>query len=354
MSALGATGTARLFQFTPLREGRPNAHTLKIAFEKISIHAPPRGATPCGRRSKRANLYFNSRPSARGDGYTDVEVGLHLNFNSRPSARGDARNQGDFRRERISIHAPPRGATICGDAFFSGLRISIHAPPRGATKWRDSNAAGDDFNSRPSARGDAKSYPVSKLFRAFQFTPLREGRPTMSFISCVFISFQFTPLREGRPCPKSQYPTFWAFQFTPLREGRLGVPLLCMTQFISIHAPPRGATGSSVNDGWTIKLFQFTPLREGRHKHCLFQLLIDFHFNSRPSVRGDFHVSLHRLPTRHFNSRPSARGDLHRQQEAVWSLFQFTPLREGRRAWMGEEALEDLISIHAPPRGATR
>ena len=33
--------------------------------------------------------------------------------------------------------------------------------------------------------------------------------------------------------------------------------------------------------------------------------------------------------------------------------FQFTPLREGRRAWMGEEALEDLISIHAPPRGAT-
>ena len=33
--------------------------------------------------------------------------------------------------------------------------------------------------------------------------------------------------------------------------------------------------------------------------------------------------------------------------------FQFTPLREGRLAWMGEEALENLISIHAPPRGAT-
>ena len=43
-SALGATGTARLFQFTPLREGR----------QKITS----KGNMP---------YYFNSRPSARGD-----------------------------------------------------------------------------------------------------------------------------------------------------------------------------------------------------------------------------------------------------------------------------------------------
>ena len=60
------------------------------------------------------------------------------------------------------------------------------------------------------------------------------------------------------------------FQFTPLREGRLLVYIihqLCVD--ISIHAPPRGATGINTPDDIT-KLFQFTPLREGRH--ALFQV----------------------------------------------------------------------------------
>ena len=35
------------------------------------------------------------------------------------------------------------------------------------------------------------------------------------------------------------------------------------------------------------------------------------------------------------------------------SLFQFTPLREGRRAGNGNRLLPPEISIHAPPRGAT-
>ena len=79
-------------------------------------------------------------------------------------------------------------------------------------------------------------------------------------------------------------------------------------------------------------LFQFTPLREGRPRKPS-QNEICLHFNSRPSARGDAaDVHAGRGKVTDFNSRPSARGD----------------------AWMGEEALEDLISIHAPPRGATR
>ena len=64
-----------------------------IADYEISIHAPPRGATATSTVKPDGSSNFNSRPSARGDGYTDVEVGLHLNFNSRPSARGDAATQ---------------------------------------------------------------------------------------------------------------------------------------------------------------------------------------------------------------------------------------------------------------------
>ena len=99
-----------LFQFTPLREGRQA--------EKYEI-------TAIG--------YFNSRPSARGDYQRtvtryDLDISIHapprgatvlalspqlyhVHFNSRPSARGDVPSEAISKRELISIHAPPRGAT---------------------------------------------------------------------------------------------------------------------------------------------------------------------------------------------------------------------------------------------------
>ena len=165
-------------------------------------------------------------------------------FNSRPSARGDfARDLIISSSSSISIHAPPRGATLEVFAQDVEFLISIHAPPRGATTA--ALYCGERrkyFNSRPSARGDLPHRPESGGVRQFQFTPLREGRPF--------------------------------------------APAVCLHQFISIHAPPRGATTLS----------------------------------SPPAFRKT-----------NFNSRPSARGD------ALWPsymdscvTFQFTPLREGR------------------------
>ena len=55
-----------LFQFTPLREGRPSGHSEK-------------GALP----------YFNSRPCVRGDVYRLQGFWRHIYFNSRPCVRGD-------------------------------------------------------------------------------------------------------------------------------------------------------------------------------------------------------------------------------------------------------------------------
>ncbi len=54
----------------------------------------------------------------------------------------------------ISIHAPPRGATVELSAITGLPYISIHAPPRGAT-------------IHPRHVLDPEQ---------FQFTPLREGR----------------------------------------------------------------------------------------------------------------------------------------------------------------------------------
>ena len=101
------------------------------------------------------------------------------------------------------------------------------------------------------------------------------------------------------------------FQFTPLREGRLRLRCaIGVHHSISIHAPPRGAT---------------------RH-------------SSSPPLHGY-----------HFNSRPSARGDDQELQDQITAhTFQFTPLREGRHVTKDNVIGVICISIHAPPRGATR
>ena len=100
------------------------------------------------------------------------------------------------------------------------------------------------------------------------------------------------------------------FQFTPLREGRLRVEFTHAEQLISIHAPPRGATG---DDGKQIAVVD-----------------ISIHAPPRGATVPGKPVS---LGTEHFNSRPSARGDRAEQARIrAQKLFQFTPLREGRLA----------------------
>ena len=138
----------RRFQFTPLREGRPQA-------DCIRQFTPLREGRPGIVTLRGITNDFNSRPSARGDEWVLVQVEINIHFNSRPSARGDVKSpplascltyfnsrpsaRGDLRFEEpgdgrgISIHAPPRGATSRQRMYWRRLSISIHAPPRGAT-----------------------------------------------------------------------------------------------------------------------------------------------------------------------------------------------------------------------------
>ena len=102
--------------------------------------------------------------------------------------------------DEISIHAPPRGATAQTRTEAQPRSISIHAPPRGATRReRPSGHADNDFNSRPSARGDGRCRPAQSTTQHFNSRPSARG-----------------DRREMRK---------------PHGGG------------ISIHAPPRGATG---------------------------------------------------------------------------------------------------------------
>ena len=259
---------------------------MNILTRKISIHAPPRGATLAWTAAALA-ANFNSRPSARGDDRLGAELTLCAYFNSRPSARGDVNIRKTNLLQSISIHAPPRGATRT-------KTITTH---------------------------DGK----------FQFTPLREGRRRLWTRQTAAWQFQFTPLREGRRGHARRITSAVISIHAPPRGATFrgshadllrlisihapprGATLACLGLLalpcISIHAPPRGATAPYDCTALGIEEFQFTPLREGRRKPL-------------PSIADRI---------RDFNSRPSARGD-------------------GER--LGKRIFE-LISIHAPPRGAT-
>ena len=229
-------------------------------------------------------------------------------------------------------------------------KISIHAPPRGATLTIDDISTASIFQFTPLREGRRATVSTDRDDLVFQFTPLREGRrATATYQRDVFqftplregrqhtkvgaykaAIFQFTPLREGRRNWDGTSDLAIAFQFTPLREGRRTDALaawlggyfnsrpsargdyrpacFCRRHAISIHAPPRGATASRERPQISYG-FQFTPLREGRRTVCRGYILPAY-FNSRPSARGDS-PRLKALSTdTYFNSRPSARGDI--------------------------------------------
>mgnify|MGYP007095934489 FL=1 len=166
----------------------------------------------------------------------------------------------------ISIHAPPRGATVIKVQIANRLLISIHAPPRGATHC----------GKRVSA------------IMLFQFTPLREGRRLLGFHA-----------EEGGNISIH----------APPRGATLTQQKKSKVERISIHAPPRGATGKTLRIGARTVRFQFTPLREGRHRR---------HASRQPRDV----ISIH-APPRGATCVSAALC-------AALSLFQFTPLREGR------------------------
>ncbi len=142
------------FQFTPLREGRRN----------VSKQQPD-------------GITFQFTPLREGRQERKERDSLKRIFQFTPLREGRQHPRGVYVLGiGISIHAPPRGATVHGVCWGYWNLISIHAPPRGATRHRDTaghhkrfqftplregrrvdgrgSAGRHHFNSRPSARGD--------------------------------------------------------------------------------------------------------------------------------------------------------------------------------------------------------
>ena len=195
---------------------------------------------------------------------------------------------------------------------------------------------------------------MANFFRSqgiFQFTPLREGLPD-TYIGLFPISHF-----NSRPCERGFSPAFGRVEeeeisiHAPARGASFTSVFFRLAVAISIHAPARGASYFEIKTPRGTVLFQFTPLREGLPVDMILVCLC-FNFNSRPCERGfsfdrytntPVHISIH-APARgasqiwdlilayssYFNSRPCERGfrSAHSNRSAI-AVFQFTPLREG-------------------------
>ena len=213
--------------------------------------------------------------------------------------------------------------------------ISTHAPARGATAIRARCADSEHISTHAPARGATIS-PLSTLstYASFLLTPLREGRRITALRSTMKTNFYsrpcergdrtaqarirgadiflLTPLREGRrttPNTTGAIPSL--FLLTPLREGRLNdAESEAPSEFISTHAPARGATPAA-------------QLREAAGK-------ISTHAPARGATVNEIHNHVVEIL---ISTHAPARG-----------ATQDQPVRAGTAA----------ISTHAPARGATR
>ena len=123
-----ASPAALPFQFTPLREGRRRTRGGNAPDARFQFTPLREGRRACASPSVVSSSHFNSRPSARGDNAEKSGIVMPQDFNSRPSARGDGGGpQLPGLTRRISIHAPPRGATFV--AFRQRLPCKFQFTP---------------------------------------------------------------------------------------------------------------------------------------------------------------------------------------------------------------------------------
>ena len=171
---------------------------------KISIHAPTRGAT-----TENAYATFHTKISIHAPtrGATYVSEKIYTYF-------------------EISIHAPTRGATMLKSLFWHTQTISIHAPTRGATNLTTPKQIRFLISIHAPTRGATVLDGNYDDKGQFQSTLPRGERQTWRL--CEILQRNLNPRsHEGSD------------GHSDLRER--------LKQYISIHAPTRGATTPSAS-----------------------------------------------------------------------------------------------------------
>ncbi len=252
----------RMFQSTPLREGRQGNSGVIAAFVEFQS-TPLREGRP-GAHAVPWAWRFQSTPLREGRHRLSGHAAAKREFQSTPLREG--RRADDIYnalRMLVSIHAPARGATMRAEAMKIGL-IEFQSTPlrEGRHGGHHRDARADlRFNPRPCARGDTRADGEVRQIDCVSIHAPARGATRTGRHSTRVLRFQSTPLREGRPG----------------RQRRRGARAR-----VSIHAPARGATSGRLTSPVTSLPFQSTPLREGRPRCCTVWSLC---MHARASVR---------------------------------------------------------------------
>ena len=103
---------------------------MNILTRKISIHAPPRGATDAYKQQVETEKKFQFTPLREGRLLRSCTYHLQSNFNSRPSARGDGRTwyadytYGEFQFTPLREGRRQKICNFC-KSFVQPLQISM-------------------------------------------------------------------------------------------------------------------------------------------------------------------------------------------------------------------------------------
>ena len=167
-------------------------------------------------------------------------------------------------------------------------RISIHAPARGATRSLFRIAkAGSYFNPRSREGSDVNPLPRRGASIRFQSTlPRGERQVDLNFFHAI-CAFQSTLPRGERHAANNIIKSKKRFQSTlPRGERRFAVWFVFDLAKISIHAPARGATKILPVD-IAILAFQSTLPRGERRCNRWRIFRLSHHFNPRSREGSD-------------------------------------------------------------------
>ncbi len=112
------------------REGRDRGALRTPQWQRVSIHAPARGATPCINPTKAKRAFQFTRPRGARHGKS-LPNPILKGFNSRAREGRDILPIASRFDGRVSIHAPARGATSPG-RFRQSRSLFQFTRPRGA------------------------------------------------------------------------------------------------------------------------------------------------------------------------------------------------------------------------------
>ena len=203
----------------------------------VSIHAPTRGATATSILFRSFNDCFNPRTHTGCDKY-GVEKGQRrfLFQSTHPHGVRLKSKYKNKKEQKVSIHAPTRGATFSRSFTIRVSEVSIHAPTRGATRFEQTSNKSSSVSIHAPTRGathNAAFLVQNVVFQSTHPHGVRQGGQNLGI--------------GGK----------W-FQSTHPHGVRLkGFVVTITRDSVSIHAPTRGATALSKDEERPV-MFQST------------------------------------------------------------------------------------------------